>query len=463
MEFEQLLNKYIEDLDCTVNELSEASSLSASAVSRYKSGKRIPQSNSEHLHKLAGGIVTIAHEKGLAITYTEIIAQLSAALDSKDKEYEIFLNNFNKITDVLSVNMKDLSAYTNFDLSYMYKIKSGQRKPNDLSAFVNSVSSFLITNYADSDKLQNICGINSTDTTELSEASVKSWLYENTDETNGNSNELAKDFLKELNDFNLEEYMQMIHFDDLKIPTVPFRLPINKKYYGIDDMKQGEIDFFKTTATSKAKDTLYMYSNMPMADMAEDIEFNRKWMFGIAASIKKGLTLNVIHDVNRPLNEMFLGMTAWIPIYMTGQVNGFYMKDYEPTLFNHIQFVSGACALYGECIVDHHEDGMYYLTSSKDEIGYYKNRFKLLLDKASPLMEIYTEANKEKLASFKSQALENEVKKLEESPFDNIDVSILPGEWVMIEKKKSPEITFVIKHDKMVSAFEQYIIPEVIK
>ena len=78
-------------------------------------------------------------------------------------------------------------------------------------------------------------------------------------------------------------------------------------------------------------------------------------------------------------------------------------------------------------------------------------------------MEIYTEANKEKLASFKSQALENEVKKLDESPFDNIDVSILPGEWVMIEKKKSPEITFVIKHDKMVSAFEQYIIPEVIK
>lgn len=37
---------------------------------------------------------------------------------------------------------------------------------------------------------------------------------------------------------------------------------------------------------------------------------------------------------------------------------------------------------------------MYYLTTNKNEIKYYKEKSKLLLKKAKPLMEIYRENNK---------------------------------------------------------------------
>ena len=41
---------------------------------------------------------------------------------------------------------------------------------------------------------------------------------------------------------------------------------------------------------------------------------------GLAAILKKGLRLNMVHDLNRPYAEMMLGLESWIPLYMTGQI-----------------------------------------------------------------------------------------------------------------------------------------------
>ena len=41
---------------------------------------------------------------------------------------------------------------------------------------------------------------------------------------------------------------------------------------------------------------------------------------GLAAILKKGLRLNMVHVLNRPYAEMMLGLESWIPLYMTGQI-----------------------------------------------------------------------------------------------------------------------------------------------
>lgn len=470
MTFRELLNDYIEKLDCSINDLSEASGLSASVISRYKSGVRVPSFPSEQFDNLCEGLALIASQKNMADVNPDTITQsFVTILASKNKDYEVFIQNYNYLIDTLSINIKDLSQYTNFDVSYMYRIKSGKRKPNDLASFSYKLSRYVATHYQGVENIKKLshmmkAEISPEETISSIIDRINKWLFEHSTQT-VNAMGLAEEFLQKLNDFNLEEYMKMIHFDDLNIPTIPFRIPTTKTYHGISEMQKGELDFFKVTVTSRAKEPIYMYSNMPMADLATDIDFGKKWMFGIAASIKKGLTLNVIHDVNRPLDEMFLGMTSWIPIYMTGQVNGYYLKDYSPEIFHTLQYVSGACALYGECIVDHHADGKYTYSSSREDINYYTRRFKHLLEKATPLMEVYTTKNKAGLEDLSKEVAEKkeEIKTLEESPFDNITVSILPKKWVMIEKKKAPEITFVIKHQKMISAFEQYVTPDIVK
>ena len=91
-------------------------------------------------------------------------------------------------------------------------------------------------------------------------------------------------------------------------------------------MKKGELDFFKATVLSKSNEPIFMCSDMPMEDMAQDIEFGKKWMFAIAMTLKKGLHLNIIHNLDRPFNEMMLGLESWLPIYMTGQISPYFLK-----------------------------------------------------------------------------------------------------------------------------------------
>lgn len=41
--------------------------------------------------------------------------------------------------------------------------------------------------------------------------------------------------------------------------------------------------------------------------------------------------------------------------------------------------------------------------------------------------------------------------------FRNIQIQIHEGKWVMVSKNKTPTIHFVIRHSKMLNAFENFI------
>ena len=85
---------------------------------------------------------------------------------------------------------------------------------------------------------------------------------------------------------------------------------------------------------------------------------------------------------------MMLGLESWIPIYMTGQISPYYLKEVKNSVYNHLNYVSGAVALTGECIKGSHDKGKYYLTSNNKELVYYKEKASLLFKKANPLINL---------------------------------------------------------------------------
>lgn len=129
--------------------------------------------------------------------------------------------------------------------------------------------------------------------------------------------------------------------------------------------------------------------------MSKDKKFPKKYMFGMAMLLKKGLHINFIHDVNRPLNEMLLGLECNIPMYMTGQISPYYFKEYQGGVFHHHIKVSGAAALVGDAVNGSHDKGRYILTKSREEVRYYREQSKYLMKNAKPLMRIFKENNKE--------------------------------------------------------------------
>ena len=394
MNFKEVLNEYLKELNCSSKKLSNESGLSESVISRYRSGERTPVKNSEQLNKLTKALFNIAKDNDKnKYTFDKIESDFNSTLASDDFDYTTFSNNLNTLITSLNINTHEMSKYIVFDASHISRIRYGKAKPSNPVEFSNKICSYIFNRYKNPDDINNLMMIIGCKKSDLSNEKIYSTLFNwLTSEIVPVKNQIS-DFLHHLDSFNLDDYIKVIKFDELKVPSISFYKAKTKHYYGIEEMKQGELNFFKGTVLSKSKEDIFMCSDMPMEDMAKDIDFGKKWMFAIAMCLKKGHHLNIIHNLDRPFNEMMLGLESWIPIYMTGQISPYYLSNLKNNIYNHLNYVSAAAALSGECINGFHNKGMYYLTTNKNEIEYYKEKSDLLLKKAKPLMEIYRENN----------------------------------------------------------------------
>ncbi len=394
MKFCDVLNKYLNLIGCSSKDLANAAGLSESIVSRYKNGTRVP--NSTNLKKISKAFEMLSDNK---YKMNDIYKEFNCIFDSSNIDFEIVRGNLNKLINTFSINVRELAKALNFDASYLSRIRSGERVPSNKEEFVNSFINFVLKKYdskLDNDSFKKLIG------NEITVENLRQWIL-----TNKNDEVINIDkFLYNLDDFDLNQYIKAIKFDKLKVPNIPFYKARCKNYYGIEEMKNGELDFFKATVLSKNKEDIFMCSDMPMEDMAQDIDFGKKWMFAIAMCLKKGLHLNIIHNLDRPFNEMMLGLESWIPIYMTGQVSPYYLKEVKNSVYHHFNYVSGVVALTGECIKGYHDKGKYYLTNNSRELEYYREKSNLLLKKANSLMDIYSSEDLDKFERF----LENESK-----------------------------------------------------
>lgn len=164
----------------------------------------------------------------------------------------------------------------NFDASYLSRVCSGQRKPANTEEFITQVCRYVTRRCLKNDQKEALCALVGTPAEQPAKpeqytALLIEWLCA----AKQRDAESVSKFLAHLDTFDLNEYIEAIHFGEIKVPSLPFRLPASRNYYGIEEMKQGELDFFKATALSKSAAPVFMCSDMPMADMAEDLDFGK--------------------------------------------------------------------------------------------------------------------------------------------------------------------------------------------
>jgi len=401
MKFNEVLNGYLKELNCSSKKLSTEAGLSQSVISRYRSGERTPVKESEQMNKLTTALFNIAQENGQKkCTLDKIKNDFNATLPNNNFDFATFSSNLNTLIISLNINTHEMSKYIVFDASHISRIRYGKARPSNPMEFSNKICSYIFSRYKNPEDISNLQTIIGCKKSDLSNSKFYNTLFAWLTSEATPIKSQASDFLYNLDSFNLDDYIKVIKFNELKVPSIPFYKVKTKHYYGLEEMKEGELNFFKATVLSKSKEDIFMCSDMPMEDMAVDTVFAKKWMFAIAMCLKKGHHLNIIHNLDRPFKEMMLGLESWIPIYMTGQISPYYLKDNKNNIYNHLNYVSGTVALTGECIKGYHNKGMYYLTTNKNEIKYYKEKSDLLLKKAKPLMEIYRENNSKEYELF---------------------------------------------------------------
>lgn len=391
MSFSELLQSYIETLHCNASDLAQASGLSKSVISRYLSGKQLPSSDGASVQKLAQGICAISkRQTALSPDAKQIELEFTRSLTGISISFEQFCKNLQILLEALSIGNNELARALSYDPSYISRVLTGTRRPGNLPQFLSDVSDYIARRFADSSYSSAIIGLtgcsqDQTLTATALSAVVRMYLGSNTRP----EKKPLEGFLVKLDEFDLNKYIRAIHFDELKVPTAPFQLPTAKIYSGISEMMQAELDFLKAAVLSKSKEDVILYSDMPLEDMAEDKEFPKKWMLGMAMLLRKGLRLHQIHEVHRPFPEMMLGLEGWIPMYMTGQIIPYYLPDATNQTFLHFLRTAGSVAVVGEAIAGHQAEGRYIVTKNKADVQYYRQRANALLRRAKPLMQIY--------------------------------------------------------------------------
>lgn len=399
MNFAEILEHYLAMLGCTSQMLSEASGVSPATISRYSSGSNTPKPGSRNLEKLAAGIAGLAKEKGLDITEENMLRQLTESCTPQSDPDSFFADSFNILVSKLNISLTELSKFSNYHISYLYRIRSGERKPRKTDDLRDSLCRY-IARYHNSDTektiLSRLAGKEITDDRTLYDA-LSEWLL--ADHSGETKSDTAEHFLSYLDDFDLEQYICAIPVGATEMPRQLPQMPGAKRYYGLESFKQAELDFITSVLLSDSTQPVMMCSDMPMGDMAADLDFGRRWMTGLALLMKKGIRLRVIHDLDRPFEEMMYGLESWVPLYMTGQVSPYYFKSVRNGIYRHLLYSAEHSALRGECLTGFHEDGCYDLELDQRSVVYCRKRAKELIGKASPLMDIYGE---DSIAAFRN-------------------------------------------------------------
>ncbi|MDY3972855.1 MAG: helix-turn-helix domain-containing protein, partial [Clostridia bacterium] len=129
MNFSDVLKLYLNKTQSTAKELSAASGISASALSRYRSGKRVPEQ--EQIEKLICGFVHLASENNPELDEAIIRNAFSEFTKKPKLDYDAIIKNLNAAIEALDISVSGLSRALRFDPSYLSRIRTGQRKPAD--------------------------------------------------------------------------------------------------------------------------------------------------------------------------------------------------------------------------------------------------------------------------------------------------------------------------------------------
>lgn len=143
MNFNEKLNEYIGKLKCTAKELSEASGLSEATLSRYRSGERVPEAESEAFDSLCRAIYGLAEKRNVTgITKQSVAEDFLSCSDMITVDREKLRNNFNTLIELLNINITRLCKKTNYDVSTIFRIRNGSRQVSDPVNFAAAVARY---------------------------------------------------------------------------------------------------------------------------------------------------------------------------------------------------------------------------------------------------------------------------------------------------------------------------------
>lgn len=412
MGFAEEFGRCIDELGCCAVDLSDLTGLSRSTISRYRNGSRLP--SEESIPQLAEALVRAsAVSAGISLADTsappgldvalieDISRRLSQSLrsDQPEYDYELFRERMNALIDALGITLSDLSNALNHDPSHLSRIRTGRRRPGDPRVLATGLAGYISRTYTSEADLRTIEQAISFRSVPAScapdfpgvglEIALFNWLMEGQREA---SRDIVS-FARTLDEFSPADYTWRRILSSIALPAAPFRIPPQRDYLGERELREGELDFLMATLMARNAREMLIYSDFPIETSLVDKSFMKRWVSGVALLLKRGVHLDMVHCLDRPLGELIAGLEAWVPFYMTGQISGHYLPEVAGQPFHHLLMASKAAVLTGSCVRGRHEFAKARLVRRKKDVAQEGESAAAMLELAKPLVKAFDESH----------------------------------------------------------------------
>lgn len=247
MDFNKELDNYMKFLNCSTTDVCNISGITYSMVSRYINGKRTPKEGGENFNKLVDALYQIAKQKNIDLSKDSINDTLKKALtgDAFQVDFDLFIDNLNKLQEELSITTVELSRSIGYDPSFVSRIKNKERRPGDIERFIDKVRACIIFYVSQNEQkkcsLINLlnCSEENLNDNENFKKIFSEWLCSSHIESKSDD---VLNFLSKLDNFNLNDYIGT-DFSKVKVPTSPIIVRNSKTFLGSEGRNELKENF----------------------------------------------------------------------------------------------------------------------------------------------------------------------------------------------------------------------------
>lgn len=450
MSFAEKCNLVFDILKCSNADISRTGGVDPSLISRYRAGTRHPGAASPQFELFCKGIIVFAREKGLADDFFrqcglicsgnpehEIgcylldkdekideypesqLTPLDGLLDGKPnrlfgiKPTHPFGKKLNSLMNLFGVSNIRLAKALNIDSSLISRFRNGLRTPLKNGVLTENLCAYFCRVAVQSDmgqELSDLIGVPASCFAREREEFIKAfvrWLSEGNFDGNGSYGiGIADSFLEKFGNPSKIKIPDLSCLNTAEVDpggnTVERVYPCSEictgscpdEYIGTDGLRCAVIRFLGEIAASDEVQTLELYSDQNLTWLISDTDFIRKWAALMYAILKKKTPVKIIHNINRDASEMLIGIEKWLPLYMSGLIEGFYRKSHSDPWFSHTMFVApGTAAIIANIASGTEDEGLYLYSGSRERTTYYEKQMDALLKNAKPLIKVFKKCN----------------------------------------------------------------------
>lgn len=405
----QRLKYIMEILGVSHKQLAGYSGFDRTNISRILNKKRTPAMDSVTMKKLVNGIFLFAENHNKLEELLKISKNQEWKSDDEIKnmillylcegdiiknqkeeytklEYYIFGKRLDMIMTLIELSNIRLSKILSVDASLISRFRTGERTPKSNQKLAEQICQVIMERIIRLEKQKEVAALIGILPEQFNQAVLNTWLLDS--ENIHQKGILAIEHLVGAFDaFSLSAKLPLPSFEEIAPREV--LCSSETMYFGVEGIRTAVIRFLGNAALYGAKE-LWLYSDQNIDWLVGDPVFFMRWANLMVACVKKGIRIKMIHSIDRNLEEMFSGIKSWVPLYMSGMIQSFYLTKSSIRRFSYTIFLCPGISCIQSChSVGMEEEGIYYYYTDEKNLLYYKNTYQKLLLDAKTLIKTF--------------------------------------------------------------------------